>query len=167
MSIAPASVNLIDLVAVNALLALNNANAVELSWLDGDRLQQMIGQAFLARRLGNADAFLLAFDQKANYGSPNFLWFRGRFERFVYVDRIVVALPARGRGLARRLYADLFEHAVRAGHNRIVCEVNTTPPNPASLSLHEQLGFSQVGVGSFDGGCRTVCYMARVRKACC
>ena len=167
MSIAPASVNLIDLVAVNALLALNNANAVELSWLDGDRLQQMIGQAFLARRLGEADAFLLAFDQEADYGSPNFLWFRARFERFVYVDRIVVALPARGRGLARRLYADLFEHAVRAGQNRIVCEVNTTPPNPASLSLHEQLRFLQVGVGSSDGGCRTVCYMARVRKACC
>ena len=97
-----------------ALLALNNAHAQELSWLEPERLEYLVGEAFLARRIGDLDAFLLAFDQAARYDSPNYLWFRNRYERFVYVDRIVVASAARGRGCARRLYHDLFDHAVRA-----------------------------------------------------
>src|SRR5205823_3870153 len=98
------------------LLALNNAHARELSWLEPARLEHLVSEAFLARRIGDLDAFLLAFDQDARYDSPNFLWFHTRYPRFVYVDRIVVAFSARGRGCARRLYDDLFEHAVRAGH---------------------------------------------------
>ena len=69
-----------------------------------ERLTQLVGQAFLARRIGELDAFMLALDQDADYDSPNFLWFRDRYPRFVYVDRIVVATRARGRGLARLLY---------------------------------------------------------------
>ena len=85
-----------------ALLALNNAHAQELSWLEPERLEYLVSEAFLARRIGLLDAFLLAFDQDANYDSPNYLWFRSRYQRFVYVDRIVVASSARGRGCARR-----------------------------------------------------------------
>ena len=99
------------------MLALNNEHAEELSWLDAGRLVELVGRAFLARRIGVGDAFLLAFDQDADYDSPNYLWFRSRYPRFVYVDRIVVARSARGRGCARRLYSDLFEHAARAGHD--------------------------------------------------
>jgi uncharacterized protein len=33
---------------------------------------------------------MLAFDQDADYDSPNFLWFRERLARFVYADRVVV-----------------------------------------------------------------------------
>jgi len=91
-----------------ALLALNNAHAVELSWLDDARFGAMLGYAFHARRIGEADALLLAFDQAAPYDSPNFLWFRRRYGRFVYVDRVVVDPAARGRGYARLLYADLI-----------------------------------------------------------
>jgi len=53
------------------LLALNNAHSVELSWLDVDRLKSLLRQAFYARMIGSADAFLLAFDQGASYDSPN------------------------------------------------------------------------------------------------
>jgi predicted GNAT superfamily acetyltransferase len=144
------------------LLALNNAHAQELSWLEPERLQHLVGQAFLARRIGNLDAFLLAFDQDADYDSPNFLWFRARYPRFVYVDRIVVASPARGRGCARRLYDELFAHAGRAGHKRIVCEVNKSPPNPASDALHAALGFVEVGSADVHGGLKTVRYLSRM-----
>jgi uncharacterized protein len=145
-----------------ALLALNNTHAVELSWLEPDRLRHMVGQAFAARRIGDADALLLAFDQDADYDSPNFLWFRARLQRFVYVDRIVVAAHAhaRGRGHARRLYLELFEQALAAGHDRIVCEVNCDPPNPASDAFHADLGFVQVGAGPIHGG-KTVSYLER------
>ena len=144
----------------DALLALNNAHAVELSWLEPDRLSHLVDQAFLARRIGEAKALLLAFDQDADYDSPNFLWFRARYPRFVYVDRIVVAAAARGRGHARRLYRDLFEQALSAGHDRVVCEVNSDPPNPASDAFHAELGFKTVGVGALGNG-KTVSYLAR------
>jgi len=144
-----------------ALLALNNAHAQELSWLEPERLEHLVAQAFLARRIGNLDAFLLAFDQSADYDSPNFLWFRARYPRFVYVDRIVVASSARGRGCARRLYQDLFEHAGKAGHDRVVCEVNTRPPNPVSDAFHAALGFVEVGSARIHEGSKTVRYLSR------
>jgi uncharacterized protein len=142
------------------LLALNNAHAQELSWLDPDRFVHLVGAAFLARRIGHADAFLLAFDQDADYDSPNFQWFRSRYVRFVYVDRVVVAPSARGRGYARRLYTGLFEHASVAGHKLVVCEVNSDPPNPASDAFHSALGFVEVGSATIHGGSKTVRYFA-------
>jgi predicted GNAT superfamily acetyltransferase len=149
----------------DALLALNNEHAQELSWLEPSRLQQLVEQSFLARRMGSLDAFLLAFDQSAQYDSPNFLWFRSRYPRFVYVDRIVVVSSARGRGHARRLYDDLFGRAVAAGHERVVCEVNTEPPNPASDAFHAALGFVEVGMASVYDGSRTVRYLSRALPA--
>jgi predicted GNAT superfamily acetyltransferase len=144
-----------------AMLALNNAHAQELSWLDAARLQQLVTHAFLARRAGHLDAFLLAFDQDAPYDSPNFLWFRARYPRFVYIDRIAVAPSARGRGIARLLYCDLFEEAHRRGHQDVVCEVNLAPPNPASDAFHAALGFVEVGRASIHAGRKTVRYLKR------
>jgi uncharacterized protein len=145
-----------------ALLALNNAHAVELSWLEPARLAHLVAEAFVARRVGVADALLLTFDQAADYDSPNFLWFRERHGAFVYVDRVVVAEGARGRGLARRLYDDLFTAAKAAGHRRIVCEVNADPPNPASDRFHAALGFVPVGTAAIHGEKKTVTYLERV-----
>jgi uncharacterized protein len=143
------------------VLALNNQHAMELSWLDADRLARLVSQAFLARRIGGVDAFLLAFDQDADYDSPNFLWFGARYRRFVYVDRIVVAPSARGRGHARRLYEDLFDEAVRRGHQRIVCEVNQDPPNAASDAFHAALGFAEIGIATIHDGRKTVRHLER------
>ena len=144
-----------------ALLALNNAHAVELSWLEPEKLAHLVAEAFVARRIGMADALLLTFDQDADYDSPNFLWFRERYPTFVYVDRVVVADSARGRGLARALYDDLFVAARAAGHERIVCEVNSDPPNPASDRFHAALGFVPVGTAQIHGGKKTVTYLER------
>jgi len=107
----------------------------------------------------------LAFDQDARYDSPNFLWFCARYPRFVYVDRIVVASSARGRGCARRLYRDLFEHAADAGYERVVCEVNSSPPNPASDAFHAALGFVETGTASVCDGSRTVRYLLHTLSA--
>jgi predicted GNAT superfamily acetyltransferase len=143
------------------ILALNNAHAQELSLLDAAKLSAMIGNAFHAVRAGDADAFMIAFDQDGDYDSPNFLWFRERYQRFVYVDRIVVDRAARGRGLARALYANLFEWARVAGHERVVCEVNAEPPNPASDAFHAAMGFAEVGSATLGGG-KQVRYFERL-----
>ena len=144
-----------------AILVLNNEHAAELSWLEADRLSFLIRQAFYTRRIGALEAFIMTFDQDASYDSPNFLWFRERYPRFVYVDRVVVAAEARGRGHARRLYEDLFEQARRAGHAIVTCEVNADPPNPASDAFHAALGFAEVGDAVIHGGQKSVRYWAK------
>jgi uncharacterized protein len=129
-----------------AILALNAAHEVETSPLDYAALVEMLDSAFhSATEAAGRDGFLIAFDQDAPYESPNFLWFKARYDRFVYVDRIIVAEHARGRGLARALYEGLFDRARAAGHERIVCEVNLDPPNPGSVAFHAALGFAEVG----------------------
>lgn len=141
-----------------ALLALNNAHATELSDLDPSRFRTLVSAAFMAAYAGAGDSLLLAFDQSAQYDSPNFHWFRVRYDRFVYVDRIVVAPHARGRGLARQLYGALCARATAADVRRITCEVNAMPPNPASDAFHARLGFVPVGEAALPGG-KTVRYL--------
>ena len=147
---------------VNAarLLALNNAHQVETSPLDADRLGRMLGRAFRVEQVGDGHAFLIAFDQDADYDSPNFQWFRARFQDFVYVDRVVTAPEHRGRGLAAGLYRRLFEHALRAGQQRVTCEVNVEPPNPGSDAFHARMGFSEIGRTGAGGG-KTVRFLER------
>jgi predicted GNAT superfamily acetyltransferase len=142
-----------------ALLALNNAFAEELSFLTPEKAADLTGKAFMAACVGEADALLIAFDQDAAYDNGNFRWFKARFPRFVYIDRVVVAPAARGRGLARALYQALFDRA--AGYERVVCEVNQDPPNPASDAFHASLGFEPVGSAVLPGAGKTVGYFCR------
>jgi len=142
------------------LLALNNRSAVETSFLDPARFEHMVAGAFAALHVPDARALLLTFDQSADYDSPNFLWFRERFARFVYVDRIVVDASARGAGLARKLYEQLFDLARAAGHDLIACEVNSQPPNPGSDAFHAAMGFVEAGSASPAPG-KTVRYLTR------
>jgi len=146
---------------LDGVLALNNAHSAELSLLDHDRLARLVRQALWAAQVGDGDGFVLLLDETAAYDSPNFRWFKERFARFAYVDRVVVAPHARGRGLARRLYAGAFAAAGAAGQLVIAAEVNRIPPNPASDAFHAALGFREVGQAAIHGGTRTVRYLTR------
>ena len=142
-----------------AVLDLNTRHENELSPLDAVRLAALVDASYLAGVVGDADAFLIAFDEMSAYDSPNFIWFRERYPRFAYVDRIAVAKHARGRGLARLLYEALFEKARADGHDIITCEVNLDPPNPASDAFHAALGFREVGTAGY--GQKIVRYFIR------
>jgi predicted GNAT superfamily acetyltransferase len=145
-----------------AMLALNNEHREETSELDAAKLHALIVQGFhLGLRNGGRDAFLIAFDQHALSASPNFQWFKSRYKRFVYIDRVIVAADKRGRGLARGLYDDLFAAAARADHSLVGCEVNVEPPNPISDAFHEALGFAEVGRASLFGGEKVVRYLVK------
>jgi len=109
-----------------------------------------------------ATAFLIALDQDASYRNPNFDWFKDSRESFIYIDRIIVAASARGQGIARILYDDLFSVAQQAGHQRVVCEVNIEPPNLASDKFHRTMGFEEVGQASIHGGTKTVRYFEKM-----
>ena len=56
----------------------------------------------VAERDGELLGFLLALGPEIDYDSPNFLWFRERYDAFLYIDRIVVAATARRLGLGTR-----------------------------------------------------------------
>jgi len=152
--------------AINAagMLALNQAHVTETSPLDLPGMQALIDQAFFVATCGagGAEAFLLAVDQDADYSSPNFLWFRARYPRFVYIDRVIVAASQRQKGWGRRFYGGLFEAAAAAGHTVVACEVNSEPPNPASDAFHRALGFTEVGSAVLAGRGKTVTYLVRV-----
>lgn len=130
-----------------AVLALAATEAEATSPLDPAALGALLRDAAVAPAAmadGAALAFLVAFRPGAAYASPNYRWFCARLADFLYIDRVVVAPAARGRGLARRLY-DLAGAA--APGLPLVCEVNRVPPNPGSDAFHAALGFVEMGRG--------------------
>ena|ERR1700679_325186 len=143
-------------------LDLNNAHAVETSSLDLAAAERLLAMCFYAKYVSpGMRGFLLALDQDAAYDNQNFDWFRRRFERFVYIDRIIVAEDARGRGLARLMYEDLFASAKTAGHVRVVCEVNIDPPNEGSLAFHRSMKFVALADVVLKGGSKRVRYLEK------
>jgi len=111
-------------------------------------------------RDGRPAAFLLAMPETADYDRLNFLWFRDRYPRFVYIDRIAVGTRDRRSGLGESLYADLLTWA-EGRTPRLACEVNIRPSNEPSLRFHRKIGFQPVGVQDTDGGRKTVSLMIR------
>jgi predicted GNAT superfamily acetyltransferase len=152
-----------DRINLDAVLELNRRHETETSVLDEAALRALLAEAFhVGFRAGGRDAFLIALDETApSYASPNYRWFRERYSRFVYVDRVIVAPASRGRGVARELYRDLFAAARQAGQDVVGCEVNLVPPNPASLAFHFALGFAEVGRSAAAGSSKRVRYLAR------
>jgi hypothetical protein len=161
----PAPIDLAGSPLLGAALALNAAHEAETSPLDRAGLAALVASAFAATAIADCESgplhgFLIACDETAAYDSPNFLWFAERLPRFVYVDRVIVSTAARGRGVARALYADLIARAQAAGHRQIVCEVNIEPPNPVSDAFHAASGFAEVGQACLAGRGKVVRYLA-------
>jgi predicted GNAT superfamily acetyltransferase len=143
-----------------AVIALNNAHEIETSRLDPDSYECLLATSSVAICIGTSpDAFLIAFDERSDHPNENLAWFRARHDRFVYVDRIIVAEAARGRGLARALYRALLARAILEERRLIGCEINLDPPNLASDRLHESIGFAEIGQRDVAAGKR-IRYMA-------
>jgi predicted GNAT superfamily acetyltransferase len=131
---------------MDQLLALNHASLQELSELDLRRLQLILSLAhrsLAVERAGEVVGFALAIAPGTRYDSRNYGWFGARFERFLYLDRVVVAATWRRRGIAARLY-DAME-AAAGRFQRIVCDVNVLPPNEPSLAFHAARGYLEIG----------------------
>ena len=144
------------------ILELNNAHAAETSLLDEAGLSALLSMACYVRGIDHgATAFLIALDPRAKYDSPNYRWFQARRNSFVYIDRVIVAPSARGHGLARKLYQDLFSYSQQNGTLLAVCEVNLHPANPISLAFHAALDFVEIGRATIHGGLKTVAYLEK------
>ena len=115
------------------ILALNAESVHFLSPLDDARLRHLHKQAAYHRVVdddGTIGAFLLAFREGVDYDSPNYAWFAGTYPQFLYIDRIVVSMIARGRGLGAQLYNDIIAFASESRLDKLTCEFDIDPPNP-------------------------------------
>jgi predicted GNAT superfamily acetyltransferase len=144
-----------------ALLALNNAHAEELSYKTPEDFAALIEAASHVRAEAGGLALIVAFDDSCTYDNPNFHWLKQRFQKFYYIDRVVVSDAARGRGLARAFYDELAARTRDEGRERLVCEINSEPPNPQSDAFHEKLGFRPIGSQALEGKGKTVRYWTR------
>jgi uncharacterized protein len=100
--------------------------------------------------------FVMAVEPGKDYDSENYRFFESRGLPHFYIDRVVLGEGARGKGLGKRLYGELFDEAKKRGYERITCEVNLKPENPVSLAFHNAMGFVGVGVQDTKGGDVTV-----------
>jgi predicted GNAT superfamily acetyltransferase len=131
---------------VDAVLQLNADSVWALSPLDADGLAaHRAAAAFLWVCVveGQVAAFTIAYLPGTSYASMNYRWHAERFDDFVYLDRIAVDPSFRRRGIAAAIY-DRME-AEAAPHGRMVCEVNSNPPNEASLAFHRARGYRELG----------------------
>ena len=147
-----------------AILALNEESVHFLSPLSAGRLQALHRSAAYHKVIETGDgiaAFLLALREGAPYDSPNYLWFVGRYPRFLYIDRIVVAPAHRGAGFGAMLYDDIAAFAARTGTQWLTCEFDIQPPNPCSMRFHERMGFREVGTQMIGAGKKRVSLRAK------
>jgi predicted GNAT superfamily acetyltransferase len=145
------------------ILQINHASVHFLSPLTGQRLALLHGMATyhrVAQHAGQIQAFLLAFREGCAYDSPNYRWFSARYDRFLYVDRIVVSSRCQGRGIAPHLYEDLFAFALQSGAPRVTLEIDSDPPNPVSARFHARYGFREVGSQWLGAGAKRVSLQA-------
>ena len=103
--------------------------------------------------------FVLCLTPCTRYASLNYAWFNQRYQEFLYVDRIAVAIEQRGRGIGTLLYERVIEHA-ESLRFPVTAEVNLTPPNPGSIRFHERHSFAEIGV--FHQGEKSVTMMLRL-----
>ena len=106
----------------------------------------------VAEERGQVVAYVVIFDSRAAYDGEEYLWFRNRYDAFLYIDQVAVAREARGRGVAAALYDDVEKAARASATPTLVCEVNLEPDNPPSHRFHRRRGFLEVGrLRSGDG----------------
>lgn len=148
---------------LDALVAINDGASPAVPVTPAAELAALIGMSRLALVAddGEVAGFVVALAPGEDYASENYAWFSARSQRFLYVDRIVLAPRLQGQGIGPRLYAAVEEAARADGATEITCEVNLRPPNPGSLAFHARLGFAEVGRQQTKGGTTEVALLAR------
>ncbi|GGK01406.1 acetyltransferase [Pilimelia anulata] len=129
-----------------AILALNAAHLPMVSALDAGRLARFRdewGRVDVLDAGGAFAGFVVTVESGTTYDSVNYAWFAQRFDRFLYLDRIVVHPDFRRRGLAGLAYDGVEARA--AAYGRLTLEVNLIPRNDPSLAFHDARGYREIG----------------------
>lgn len=125
---------------------LNNQSAPAVSAMTEPEWTELWQQAVykkLAFRNGKLAGFLIGLNESADLKNPTYQWFKKQYDRFIFVDRIVIDPKHRGMGLGRVMYADLHSFAERVAPI-IACSVNLNTADNGSLLFHGTYGFGEV-----------------------
>ena len=129
---------------IRLLYELNQQNIPELGSLDdADQLKSLIEIAFLTIILKHKNqiiGFCLLFREGSSYNSPNYIYYNTKYDKFIYVDRVVVSSDFTNNGGGKLIYNQVFKIAVEENLT-VCCEVNEKPLNEISLAFHKKLGF--------------------------
>jgi uncharacterized protein len=132
---------------LDSVLAMNNAAGPGVLPMDSARIRFFWENADYFRVAevdGLLAGFLIGVSQDAAHDSSNFLWFRDRYQHFIYIDRIVIASARRSVGVGRVFYADIQSFAeARAPY--LAAEVFIESNNHPALLFHGSFGFREVG----------------------
>ena len=146
------------------LMVLNESAVPEVNRLAPADLEKLLSMADYCRVVeqdGEEAGFLLGLKAGADYHSLNYRWFGARYDRFAYIDRVIIDAASRGQGFGTALYDDFEQWAHERGVPLIACEVNIRPPNEPSRAFHLGRGFEEVGVQETEGGTKTVSLMTK------
>ena len=141
------------------ILKLNQDLVHFLSDLDMGSLTELGNMAEMFKVVevdGKVAAFLIAVRENKPYASVNYKWFLDNYDKFLYVDRVVVSEDYQHMGIGRLIYNEVFNHAKSTGVDRVTAEIDIKPPNPVSLKFHEAFGFKEVGKQMVSGGKKEV-----------
>ena len=147
----------------SAVLAINEECVPEVGEMDADKLNYFEANSqFFAveeNEEGELLGFVIGLDETTDsYTSNNYAWFKERYPKFAYVDRIALTQSARGNGLGASFYNAFEAWAIGHGKIYLTAEVNTVPDNPHSHHFHAKHGFVETGRGKPYGGDEEVAY---------
>jgi len=132
---------------LDSVLAMNNAAGIGILPMDAAKVRFFWENADYFRVAevdGLIAGFLIAVSHDSSHDSSNFLWFRERFEKFLYIDRIVIASARRSVGVGRVFYGDVQSFA-EARYPHLAAEVFIENDNHPALIFHGSFGFREVG----------------------
>ena len=142
--------NTVLLMNNEAVPAVNELNAEDLEWYF-----EVANTFFVGEIDGEIVGFLVGLDGPGlPYESENYAWFSSRYEKFLYVDRVVVDSGIFSQGLGQLFYKKFIEDS--SGYSFLCAEVNLRPRNERSLRFHEKFGFEPVGEQDTYVGKKTV-----------
>ena len=132
---------------LDSVLAMNNAAGAGILPMDAAKVRFFWENADYFRVAevdGLLAGFLIALSHDVTHDSSNFLWFRERYQQFLYIDRIVIASARRSVGVGRVFYGDVQSFAeVRYPH--LAAEVFIESGSHPALIFHGSFGFREVG----------------------
>ena len=123
----------------SAIPAVNYVSYNEFEWFLNRKLYFKIAE----NSHGAISGFLLVLPSGLEYNSLNYKWFSRRYDKFAYIDRIVIMDEFKKNGIGKSLYLDLEKNI--GEYEFIACEFNIEPPNPISKKFHESLNYEKVG----------------------
>tara|TARA_B110000014_G_C19796159_1_gene413617 strand:- start:24 stop:527 length:504 start_codon:yes stop_codon:yes gene_type:complete len=149
---------------LDSIFKLNQENIPEVGeLLSLQNLAQLIGLSsfiYISRFNDSIAGFIILMREGVDYKSENYKYFKSKYKRFLYIDRIVIDQDFRKKGIGSSFYNLAIQNAIE-NNLFLCCEVNQQPPNEVSMSFHKKFNFKEVGLGIQVKGKREVVYMEK------